>query len=292
VRIGYPGRNLALDLPAPPTLRPETYNAERFARIVAANLDAIATTLRWNLEHGVLYWRLNPYTIPLPGHPVVDVDWGAMFTGRLSETGTLVREHALRLTVHPGQYIRLTSPEPEVVRRSVAELAHHATLFDLMGLDGTHKIQVHTGVPGDDKVAAIDRFVTAWHDLPETVRARLAIENDERLFSLADNLAIHVRTGIPLVFDTFHHNLFNEGESLDEALELAVSTWYGHGPAMLDYSTQDPAKQPGAHAATIDPADFARILPDLLPYDPDVMLEIKDKEASALTALAILRTHR
>ena len=49
----------------------------------------------------------------------------------------------------------------------------------------------------------------------------LALENDERLFPLADNLAIHARTGIPLVFDTFHHSLFNAGESLGEALRGA-----------------------------------------------------------------------
>ena len=70
MRIGYPGRNLALDLPASPPLRPETYTPERFVQLVAANLDAIATTLRWNLQHGILYWRLNPYTIPLQGDPV------------------------------------------------------------------------------------------------------------------------------------------------------------------------------------------------------------------------------
>ncbi len=287
MRIGYPGRNLTLDLPAPPRLRPETYTPERFTQAVAANLDAIAATLRWNLARGILYWRLNPYTIPLATHPVVNVDWAALFGTQMGEIGAFLRQHGMRLTVHPGQYIRLTSPDPDVVRRSVAELAHHAALFDRMGLDGTHKVQIHTGVPGDDKFAAIDRFVTAWDALPDAVRARLAIENDERLFSLADNLAIHARTGIPLVFDTFHHSLFNAGESLDEALDLVAPTWLGHGPAMIDYSIQDPAKPPGAHAASIDAADLARTLPHLRRHDVDIMLEIKDKESSALTALAI-----
>lgn len=286
MRIGYPGRNLTLDLPAPP-LRPELYSPERFTQAVAANLDAIAATMRWNLERGILYWRLNPYTIPLATHPVVDVDWGAVFADQLREIGAFVRKHGMRLTVHPGQYIRLTSDDPDVVRRSVAELAHHAALFDRMELDGTHKVQIHTGVPGDDKAAAIDRFVAAWDALPDAVRARLAIENDERLFSLVDNLAIHARTGVPLVFDTFHHSLFNNGESPDEALELVAPTWEGHGPAMIDYSTQDPAKSPGAHAATIDPDDFARVLPHLRRHEIDIMLEIKDKESSTLTALAI-----
>lgn len=292
MRIGYPGRNLTLDLPSSPPMRPETYTPERFVEVVSGNLDAILTTLRWNLRHGILYWRLNPYTVPIPADPVVDVDWGTALQARLGEIGAFVRDHGMRLTVHPGQYIRLTSPEPGVVHRGIAELAHHAALFDRMGLDSDHKVQVHTGVPGDDKAAAIDRFVAAWEDAPEAVRRRLAIENDERLFSLADNLAIHAHTGVPLVFDTFHHSLFNDGETLGQALDLVQPTWIGHGPAMIDYSTQDPAKQPGAHAATIDAADLARILPDLLPHNPDIMLEIKDKETSALTALNIAKTRR
>ena len=56
---------------------------------------------------------------------------------------------------------------------------------------------------------------------------------------------------------------------------------------MIDYSTQDPAKPPGAHAAGIDAADFARTLPHLRRHDVDIVLEIKDKETHALTALAI-----
>jgi UV DNA damage endonuclease len=287
VRIGYPGRNLTLNLPASPTIRPETYEPGLFLEIVTANLDAIEATLRWNADHDIRYHRLNTWTVPFASHPVVDVDWRSAFADRLGRIGAFVRAEGMRLTVHPGQYIRLTSPEPEVVRQSVAELAAHAELFDLMGLDGTHKVQIHTGVPGDDKPAAIERFVASWHALPDPVRARLAIENDERLFSLADNLAIHARTGIPLVFDTFHHTLFNTGESLAEALDLVQPTWEGHGPAMLDYSTQDSTKPSGAHTQSIDPADFAAVYPLLAKHDVDVMLEIKDKEASVLVAMEI-----
>jgi UV DNA damage endonuclease len=289
VRIGYPGRNLTLDLPAPPSMRPETYDPGAFVGIVHANLDAIETTLRWNIARGIRYWRLSPYTIPLATHPVVDVDWRAAFASRLAEIGQLVKVEGLRLTVHPGQYIRLTAAASEVVRQGVAELARHAELFDLMGLDASHKVQIHTGTHAGHIEGAIDRFAAAWDALPEHVRARLAIENDERQFSLADNLAVHARTGVPLVFDTFHHSLYNNGESLEEALDRVLPTWRGNGPAMIDYSTQDPRKNAGAHAASIDPDDFARMYPLLAGRDVDVILEIKDKERSALVAIAIAR---
>jgi UV DNA damage endonuclease len=156
-----------------------------------------------------------------------------------------------------------------------------------MGLDATHKVQIHTGTPSGDKPGAIERFVAAWEGLPPGVQSRLAIENDERLFSLADNLQIHRQTGVPLVFDTFHHSLYNNGETLSEALDLLMPAWEGHGPAMIDYSTQDESKPPGAHTRSIDAEHFARVFAELAQRNVDVMLEIKDKEASVLVAMSI-----
>jgi UV DNA damage endonuclease len=276
----------------PPSLRPDTYTPGRFIDVVNANLTAIETTLRWNIAHDIRYFRLNPWTVPFASHPVVTVPWQEVFAPRLSELGDLIRTEAIRITVHPGQYLLLNSPDAAVVARSVAELAYHAELFDLLGVDSIHRIQIHTGGVFGDKDAAIERFVRAWGALPEPVRARLAIENDERLFSLSDNLRIHAETGVPLVFDTFHHSLFNEGESRTDALDRVMPTWAGVGPAMIDYSTQDDAKGPGAHAASIDLDHFSTVYPELAARDVDVMFEIKDKESSVLRAMEFIQSRQ
>lgn len=288
-RIGYAGRNLTLDLSTPPVLRPETYTPERFVEVVTANLAAIEATLQWNVAREIRYYRLNPWTIPFASHPVVTVPWREEFASRLADLGAMIRRERIRLTVHPGQYLLVNSPDQTVVHRSVAELSYHADLFDLIGLDHTHKMQIHTGGVFGDREQAIERFIRAWHALPKGIRARLAIENDERLFSLADNLRIHTDTGVPLVFDTFHHELFNHGESLREALDLVQPTWEGHGPAMVDYSSQAPSKAPGAHARSIDLDHFATVYPALMGRGLDVMLEIKDKEQSVVRAMTFIR---
>ncbi len=114
------------------------------------------------------------------------------------------------------------------------------------------------------------------------------IENDERQFTLADNLRIHEATGVPLLFDRFHHQLCNHGESLEEALEMAMPTWAGHGAPMVDYSSQHSERQPGAHTMSIDLEDFAGVAALLRDRQVDVMLEIKDKESSVLRAMAYL----
>jgi UV DNA damage endonuclease len=45
----------------------------------------------------------------------------------------------------------------------------------------------------------------------------------------------------------------------------------------------------GAHAGHIVAEDFLQFLKETLPADFDIMLEIKDKEKSALAALALAR---
>lgn len=284
MRIGYACVNQSVGASASRTFRLASYSEARAAETIASNLRVLRDILEWNLKHDILYFRISSGTIPLASHPVMTFDWKTQFAGGLSEIGAFINEHGMRTNAHPGQYTLINSPRPEVLQASVLELQYHADLLDLMGLDHTHKIQLHTGGVYGDKPAAMDRFVTVYETLDDSIRKRLVIENEERHFCLADNLEIHRRTGIPLLFDTFHHELFNHGESLEEALDLVQPTWEGHGPAMLDYSSQDPDKRWGAHTPSIDLDDFSTVLDVLLGRDVDVMLEIKDKERSALIA--------
>jgi UV DNA damage endonuclease len=58
---------------------------------------------------------------------------------------------------------------------------------------------------------------------------------------------------------------------------------------MVDYSSQHPAKRLGSHAEEIDIDDFRTFLEISQPYDMDIMLEIKDKERSALAAVSLAK---
>jgi UV DNA damage endonuclease len=286
MRIGYPCINLTLKRSAARTFRLASYSEARVVSTITSNLDTLEAYLAWNAEHDIRFFRISSGTIPLASHPVMAFDWQGAFADRLRAIGEIIQQQDTRTNVHPGQYTLINSNRPEVVAASIADLVYHAELLDLMGLDATHKIQIHGGGVYGDKPAAIRRFIDTWHSLPDSVRLRLVIENDERHYSLADSLAIHRETGIPVLFDSFHHSILNDGESIAEALELTAGTWQGHGPPMVDYSSQDATKQLGAHTPSIDLDDFALVLPLLARHNADVMLEIKDKEASALRAIA------
>lgn len=116
------------------------------------------------------------------------------------------------------------------------------------------------------------------------------IENDDRSYNLDDCLLIHQKTAIPIVFDVFHHSLFNKGEPVKTAVELAHRTWTTtDGILMVDYSNQEPGKKVGRHSSTIDLASFREFIVETNEFDFDVMLEIKDKEKSAIKAIQLLK---
>lgn len=68
-----------------------------------------------------------------------------------------------------------------------------------------------------------------------------------------------------------------------------MPTWDGHDVPMMDYSSQPGEKQAGAHTQSIDMADFEAVMVQLEGREVDVMLEIKDKEHSALKAIEWVR---
>ena len=135
------------------------------------------------------------------------------------------------------------------------------------------------------------RFAATYQQLPAAVRPRVVIENDDRLFSLRDCLQLSAAVGVPVLFDTFHHECLNHGEPMNEALRLAAATWHPtrDGVPLLDYSSQQPNERKGKHTTSLAEDLFRDLLPHLHGLDADIMLEIKDKEASALRACAILQ---
>jgi UV DNA damage endonuclease len=288
VKIGYPCINRSIGCTANHTFRLASYSGERVGETVAGNLECLERILGFNRDHGILFFRISSDLVPFASHPVMDFPWQDRFRNRFREIGRLVRGRGFRISMHPDQFILINATDAGIVERSIAELRYHADLLDLMGLDTTAKIQIHVGGVYGDREAALRRFVEKAGNLPEAVMRRLVIENDDLRFPLADCLRIHAETGLPVLFDAFHHELLNHGEPLREAVASAAGTWKrGDGVPMVDYSSQEEGKRRGSHRVTLDPVHFHGFLLGTRPHDLDIMLEIKDKERSALAALMI-----
>ena len=278
IRLGYPAQNLTIPATTNRTLRLASLkDREKLRGLVRDNISSLETILRWNAERSIDLFRIGQGLIPFASHPAFPYDWEAEHGDELRGIGGLARELGIRLSMHPGQYINPGSPKPEVVDRSLTELRYVARVFDFIGsLDSV--LVLHLGGAYDDREAATRRFVEAL--LPEKVVLRyLAIENDERIWIVAETVRAARSLGVPAIVDTLHHAL-NPGDlTLVEALNLALPTWDTRGVRpKLHLSSQDPEKRPGAHAYSVDLRDWHALLSALDGRETDVMVEAKGKE--------------
>ena len=290
MRIGYPCTNRSIGCTSSRTFRLASYSARRLVETVARNLDCLERVLRWNVEHDIGFFRITSDLVPFASHPVCAYDWAGRFRDRFRALGRTIRRHRMRISMHPDQFVLLNALDERIVRNSVLELEYHARVLDLMGLSASAKIQIHVGGVYGDKQASIQRFTERYIRLPGAVRLRLVVENDDRNYTVADCLEVSGRTGVPVLFDVFHHKVNSSGETARSALRRCAVTWRrADGPLMVDYSSQEPGQRRGRHVEHIDVRDFRKFLEAARGVDCDVMLEIKDKEKSALEALALVR---
>ena len=190
--------------------------------------------------------------------------------------------------MHPGQYTVLNSTNEKIADAAYAELEYHALFLDSLGVDASHKLVLHIGGVYEDKAAASARFIQRFQALPERVRRRLVIENDDRSYNISDVLASSARANIPVVFDNLHHLANPPDRSIpqEEWITACASTWGKlDGRQKIHYSQQDPCRQPGSHSSTINIDGFMQFYEKLSGSDTDIMLEVKDKNLSAIKCI-------
>ena len=253
-------------------------------------------------SQNIHFYRLSSQLAPYATHPDMP-----QFHRQLDEChtelaaiGDLARLYDIRLSLHPAQYVRLSSPDPEHVAHARDELDLSAALLDAMGADQNAVIVVHVGGAYGDPVAARARFVSAYDSLSATARRRLVLENDDRLFDIQDVYWIHRRTGVRLALDVLHHRCLNPtGLPLCDALALALATWPPDQKPKIHFSSprtelrricrhgewQIQMPLPNQHSDFINPFEFVDLLKTareagLRPFD--VMLEAKAKELALL----------
>ena len=289
MKIGYPCINRSLKRRSRSTFRLKSYSAARLLETTARNLEGLRDILNYNRRQGLLFFRITSDLVPFASHPVCTVAWADVLAESFAEAGGIIRRQNMRICMHPDPFTLINSPRPEVWERSLAELRYHVGVLNALGLGTDAKIQLHVGGVYGDKRASLDRFVQRYHQIPGDIRDHLVIENDHRSYTVADCLRLHESTGVPVVLDTLHHMVLHEGEPLAEGLRRAASTWDRgrDGLPIVDFSQQLAGAPPGRHAEHIHPEGFRRFLKASRPVDCDVMLEIKDKEASALEAVSV-----
>ena len=133
----------------------------------------------------------------------------------------------LRLSAHPSEYITLSSDNPECIQNSVLDLQQHAEIFDLLDLPNDYRSPMNIHVRrDDDPVKVATRVWEVYDELPDNVRNRLVLENNDNANGIwsIKNLVEYFH-GIPITFDTLHHSLLPDGLTDQEAFDAAYDTW-------------------------------------------------------------------
>lgn len=290
MKIGYPCINRGIGCTANSTFRLAYYSEDNLKKKVSNNLACLMRILEFNVKSGLYFFRISSDIIPFASHPVCGFDWAKGFSGELESAGDYIKKHGIRISMHPDQFTILNARDRRIHRNSVSELCYHCALLDAMGLDERARVQIHAGGVYGDREGSIKRFISNYRKLDGAVKKRLVVENDDRNYNLKDCLFISAETGAPVLLDVFHHECLNSGGSLEEALLAASGTWKKKdGILMVDYSIQKKGARKGTHAESIDLRKFSAFIRKSEDFDFDLMLEIKDKEKSALKAVEFLR---
>jgi len=266
-------------------------NEDKLAQLIAHNLDSLENIIEYNIKNGIGGFRISSDIIPFGSSPVNTIAWQEIFNSQLQRIGHKISSSGMRVSMHPGQYTVLNSPSAETAKKAVDDLNYHTRVLTSLGTDASHKIVLHIGGAYQDKWQAMKRFISRFRSLDELVKQRLVIENDERLFNIEDVLEVGSTLGIPVVFDKLHHeiNPCTLQKSIAEWIEVCAKTWRKQdGRQKIHYSQQDFQKKKGSHSKTILIDPFIAFYECLFNVDIDIMLEVKDKNLSAIKCLNCL----
>ena len=252
------------------------------------NCQDLIKIIQWNHDNGFKFFRMSSDIIPWASeYELLELPDYDEIKSTLAEAGRLATEYGIRITTHPGPFNVLTSPRPHVVDNCIKDLSIHGEVFDLMNLSRTpyNKINIHIGGAYGDKVSAMKRFCDNFHRLPESVKSRLTVENDDKasMYSVVDLYeGVYKVIGIPIVFDYHHHQFCTGGLSEEDALEVSISTWPTDIVPVVHYSEsrsreyEDPKIRPQAHS------DFIIDKIDTYGNTIDIMVEAKQKELAVI----------
>ena len=260
--------------------------SERYAALLdlySANTAKLTEAAAYCAQRGIRLFRMSAALYPMldlvddpTGKAVLDE-----LAPQLAAAGQAFKAAGIRVLIHPDQYIVLNSDRPEVRQSSLHQFVTHADVLDRLGFERSpyNAMILHGGKGGRGDVLA-----EVIADLPDAARSRLALENDEHIYSPAELLPICQATGTPLVFDAHHHVVHDklanqEDASVRQWVLSARATWTPPSLQVVHLSNGIAGPQDRRHSHLI--ADLPSAYFDV----PWIEVEAKGKEEAVLALM-------
>ncbi|ENJ9652697.1 UV DNA damage repair endonuclease UvsE [Clostridium botulinum] len=295
MRIGYACIPITIDAKNSRSFILKKFSYEKFYEVCKLNLQDLYSILNYNISKDISMFRISSDIIPFGSHSINNIEWWNLFKEEFYKCSNFIKKNNIRVSMHPGQYTVLNSPSEDIVKKSIKDIEYHTKFLDSLGVDYSNKIVIHLGGAYNNKLEAMKRFENNFKYLSDSAKKRLVLENDERNYDIKDILCMCDNIHVPAVFDNLHHRVkmnknFDELEEIKEILKQVRFTWMKEdGNMKIHYSNQNPYKKPGAHSQFIFLDDFLKYYNLLKKFDADSMLEVKDKEISAIKCINSLK---
>lgn len=264
-----------------------TFQAKGIAyasELALANVTDLKKIIEWNNANGISVYRMTSCLFPwFSDYDIFDMPDIDAIVDVMSEAGKIAMDAGQRLSFHPGPFNCLGSHNEKVVLKTIAELDAHAAQMDLMGLPVSPqaKINIHIGGAYGEHDKALARFCDNFKRLAPSTQARLTVENDDRqsMFStkmLYDGVSKHI--GIPIVFDSHHHDLGPQDLDYHDAFHLARQTWIDRGVKQQCHHSNSRKDYEDSSVKATAHSDWYYTPFEAYDKDVDVVLECKKKE--------------
>lgn len=238
------------------------------------NLARLGRAFDYCRAHAIRLYRIPCSLFPFGDHPAGRATFQSLKLQDLDTSG-------LRLVMHPDQFVVLNSDRPEVIENSIHFLELQAAILDGLNLPRSPwtSLILHGG-KGD----RTERLHETVQRLPDAIRSRLVLENDESSYSSQEILEACRLTGLPMVFDAHHHVIHEKLDSYEDPsvryyLEQAATTWPDRSWQLTHISNGRSHFGDSAHH------DMIHTMPSCYADAPWIEVEAKAKEL----AIAALR---
>lgn len=259
-------------------------NDQLLLSTIKHNLNSLEKQIDYNINNNIKLFRIGSDLIPFGSSKINNLDWQLIFKDKFQDIAKKIKDNHIRVSMHPGQYTVLNSLTELTVENAIMDLKYHTAILDSLETDQSCKIILHVGGVYGDKEEAIKRFINNYELLPQSVKNRLVIENDDKSYNVKDVLRISDAIKIPVVYDNLHNALNPADINLSdrEWIHECGKTWtIKDGKQKIHYSQSNPNKKSGSHSESIAIDEFLSFH-KTLKDDIDIMLEVKDKNVSAI----------
>lgn len=257
---------------------------EYVSELTIKNIDDCKKILEWNIKNEIYIYRMSSDMFPCIGfYDLKSLPNFNIISDRLENLGDFMKSNNIRTSFHPSHFCVLASENQDVVDRTIVDLNKHAQIMDLMGLEQStyYPINIHINTTQPTREKAAERFCNNFNLLSESCKKRLTVENDDKLSQYSVKMLyemVYKKIGIPIVFDYLHYRYGTKDQTLQEALELALSTWKTRPMTHMSSSRiiEDVKSRETAHA------DFIYDPIETFGFDFDVEIESKMKDISVI----------